>query len=245
VIERFFNEILELIYPENITCIICDKPINKNNAYSLCKNCFDKILFIKDGCEKCGKPMINHSLEEYEINRCEFCSGKRFYFDKVISCMEYSEISKKIVFGLKYYNKTFMSKYIANIMYEKLSLENIDFDYILFVPIHKKRLKKRGFNQSEKIAKYLSKLTNKEVLNCVKRKKYTRMLHSLSKLEREKELKEVFVINKNVCKLENKKILLVDDIFTTGTTTNEISKLLKSSKVDKIYVITLLTRTIE
>jgi competence protein ComFC len=159
--------------------------------------------------------------------------------------MEYSEISKKIVFGLKYYNKTFMSKYIANIMYEKLSLENIDFDYILFVPIHKKRLKKRGFNQSEKIAKYLSKLTNKEVLNCVKRKKYTRMLHSLSKLEREKELKEVFVINKNVCKLENKKILLVDDIFTTGTTTNEISKLLKSSKVDKIYVITLLTRTIE
>lgn len=240
-IKAIFSEALDFIYPDNIGCIICNKPIKKINTYSMCKSCFNNLHFILDGCVKCGKPIINNILEEQSIDGCSYCLKKTFYFDKAISCIEYGDESKKMVLGLKYNSKTYMSKYIAQIMKEKLSLEIIKFDYILFVPIHKKRLRERGFNQSEKIAKYLSNLIEVPIIDCIDRKSYTKMLYSLSKQDRIKELKNVFVKKINISKIENKNILLVDDIFTTGSTVNEISKVLKLSGVNKVFVITLLT----
>ena len=236
------NVLLDFLYPDNISCILCSNPINKTNTYSMCKSCFTNINFILDGCVKCGKPIINYSLEEQHIEGCNYCLNKGFYFDKVISCIEYTELSKKIVFGLKYNDKTYMSKYISQIMSEKLDLENIKFDYILFVPLHKKRMRKRGFNQAEKIAKNLSKLINIPVLDNIERIYNTERLYKLNKDEREKELKNVFVLKDSKHELKNKNILLVDDIFTTGTTVNEISKLLKLKNVNKVYAMTFLTR---
>ena len=239
---NIINILLEFLYPDNISCILCDNPINKTNTYSMCKECFTNINFILDGCVKCGKPIVNYSLEEQNIEGCNYCLNKGFYFDKVISCIEYTQLSKKIVFGLKYNNKTYMSKYIAQIMKEKLELDNIKFDYILFVPLHKKRMRKRGFNQAEKIAKSLSKLINISVVDNIERIYNTERLYKLNKDEREKELKNVFLLKDSKHELKNKNILLVDDIFTTGATVNEISKLLKLKNVNKVYVMTFLTR---
>lgn len=236
------NILIDFIYPDNITCIICNNPINKNNTYSMCKSCFNEMHFILDGCIKCGKPIIYHSLEKQDISGCSSCFNKTFYFDKSISCIEYNDISKKLILDFKYKSKTYMSNYIADIMKEKLEIENIKFDCILYVPLHKKRLKKRGFNQSKKIAIKLGKLINKPSYDILIRKKYTKPLYNLSKDERNKILKNVFGITDNI-KIKNKNILLIDDIFTTGSTVNEISKLLKLKGVNKVYVMTLLTRS--
>lgn len=245
---KTFNNIvdivLDFIYPENISCIICNKPISKINTYSICKSCFDELHFILDGCVKCGKPIINHTLELQDIQGCSYCLNKNFYFDKAISCIEYDETSKKLILGLKYNKKTYISKYIAEIMKEKIDLENIKADYISCVPLHRKRFRKRGYNQSQKIAKELSKLMKLEVVDLIERDHYTRRLYNLSKREREKELKNAFSLKSNV-DVKNKYILLIDDIFTTGSTTNEISKILKLSGVSKIYVMTFLTRSMD
>ncbi|WP_131041040.1 ComF family protein, partial [Clostridioides difficile] len=83
---------------------------------------------------------------------------------------------------------------------------------------------------------------NIPLLDCISRKKYTRMLYKLNKKERKEELKNVFVVKENVKLINNKNILLIDDIFTTGLTTNEISKLLKLSGANKVFVLTLLTK---
>ena len=104
------NIILEFIYPDNISCILCDIPIKKSNTYSMCKECFDSIHFILDGCIKCGKPIVNYSLEEQPIEGCGYCLNKSFYFDKAISCIEYSDLSKQLIFKFKYNNATYMSK---------------------------------------------------------------------------------------------------------------------------------------
>ena len=235
--------VLDFIYPENISCILCNKPIKKINTYSLCKDFFKELNFIQDGCIKCGKPIIYHSLEKLDICGCSYCFNKSFYFDKAISCIEYSDISKSMILGFKYKNKTYMAKYISNIMKEKLDLENIKFDYITFVPLHKKRMRKRGFNQSEKIAKELGKMIDIPILDCIYRKSNTNRLYNLNRKERKIELKNAFLVKENINYVNGKNILLIDDIFTTGSTVNEISKLLKLNNVNKIFVMTLLTKS--
>lgn len=235
--------VLDFIYPKNISCILCNKPIKKINTYSLCKDCFKELNFIQDGCIKCGKPIIYHSLEKLDLCGCSYCFNKSFYFDKAISCIEYSDISKSMILGFKYKNKTYMAKYISNIMKEKLDLENIKFDYITFVPLHKKRMRKRGFNQSEKISKELGKMIDIPILDCIYRKSNTNRLYNLNRKERKIELKNAFLVKENINYANGKNILLIDDIFTTGSTVNEISKLLKLNNVNKIFVMTLLTKS--
>ncbi|GAA0222715.1 ComF family protein [Metaclostridioides mangenotii] len=244
---KIYGEFLEILYPQNINCILCSRPIKKSNSYSMCKSCFDELNFILNGCGKCGKFKINYSLEKQFIDECNFCHSKTFYFEKAISCIEYNDISKRLILGLKYSSKTYMCKYIAQIMKEKLDIENIKFDYLTYVPLHKKRLKKRGFNQSEKIAKYLVKLIDVPLIDLVVRHKYTEMLYKLKRDERSKELKNAFKINEeiNIGNVEDKVVLLLDDVFTTGSTVNEISKVLKLAGVGKVYVITLLTKSSE
>lgn len=243
IFNNLINGFLEFLYPENISCILCNNPIRKNTTYSMCRECFNNINFILDGCIKCGKPIINYSLEEQSIEGCTYCLNKGFYFDKVISCVEYTEISKKIIFGLKYNSKTYLSKYISIIMKEKLELENIKFDYILFVPLHKKRLRQRGFNQAEKIANNLSNIIDVPVIDIIDRRYNTRRLYKLGKEDRINELKNAFTIKSNIIDLKNKNVLLVDDIFTTGSTVNEISKILKINGLNKVFIATFLTRT--
>ena len=299
---------MDFFFPQNITCLICQKPIDPNNTYSLCKDCFEEMIFIKEECHKCGKPVINRinfdksddeednladeeikeiednciiltgnneskdavnfkidddeeyileKFEEYregygkveekkiEYSRCKFCESKNFYFDRAISCIEYCDKSKVLVLSLKYYGNTYMSRYIAQVMRDKLEFEQLSADYIIPVPLHKKRMRIRGFNQAEKIASYLSEYTNIPIIDCVKRNRNTKRLYALNKFQREKELKNAFEVKVDSEEIIGKRIILVDDIFTTGTTVNEISKKLKIYGVDEIIVLTFLTRNID
>ena len=304
---------MDFFFPQNITCLICQKPIDPNNTYSLCKDCFEEMTFIKEECPKCGKPVINRmnfekdddeedkftdedikeiednciiltgnsesknavnlniyddeeyileKFEEYkegygvnknkdlssskvEYSRCKFCENKNFYFDRAISCIEYCDKSKVLVLSLKYYGNTYMSRYIAQVMRDKLEFEQISADYVIPVPLHKKRMRTRGFNQAEKIASYLSDYTEIPIIDCIKRNRNTKRLYALNKFQREKELKNAFEVKDGSEKIKCKRVLLIDDIFTTGTTVNEISKKLKIYGVDEIIVLTFLTRNID
>lgn len=305
---NYLSLIMDFFFPQNITCLICQKPIDPNNTYSLCKDCFEEMTFIKEECHKCGKPVINRinfdksddeednladeeikeiednciiltgnneskdavnlkidddeeyileKFEEYregygkveekkiEYTRCKFCENKNFYFDRAISCIEYCDKSKVLVLSLKYYGNTYMSRYIAQVMRDKLEFEQLSADYIIPVPLHKKRMRIRGFNQAEKIASYLSERTNIPIIDCVKRNRNTKRLYALNKFQREKELKNAFEVKDGSEEIVGKNIILVDDIFTTGTTVNEISKKLKIYGVDEIIVLTFLTRNID
>jgi len=244
-IKETIKILINYIYPRNITCIICDNPVKLTNSYSLCRGCFKELKFILDGCNKCGKPIVNRNLERESLIDCSYCYNKTFYFDKAISCIEYDDISKKLILDFKYKSKTYLCRYVAYLMKEKILLEGIKADYILFVPLHKKRLKKRGFNQAEKIANKLSELIDIPVLDCVSREKNTKKLYKLNKEDREKELKNSFKVKESINLIKNKNVILIDDIFTTGSTANEISKVLKINSVNSICIITLLTTCVD
>ena len=235
ILKSFKDTILDFIYPKNISCIICDNPIKLTNTYSICKDCFNKLHFLKDACLKCGKPIIHHNLEYENIKDCPSCIHRSFYFDRAISCIEYDKTSKKMILDFKYKNKTYFCRYVAQIMSEKMELENLSADYLLFV-------RKRGFNQAQKIAEDLSDITGIPTLNCIVRCKNTKRLYNLNKKEREQEVKNSFIIKDKNNLLKDKNVILIDDIFTTASTTNEISKLLRLIPVNKITILTLLTR---
>ncbi|SHH19984.1 ComF family protein [Tepidibacter thalassicus] len=231
------STLLDYIYPRNIKCIICKNPIPKTNPYSLCKNCFNEIHFIKKGCIKCGKPLTLFYKDEFCIN----CKKEDYFFERALSCVEYDDNIHKLIYSFKYGRKTYLAYPIASIMKDKLEYESIDFDYIIPVPLHKKRQIKRGFNQSQLISEILGKFTNKQMLDILYRNKHTKFLSNLTKKDRKNELKGVFTIKGNQHKIIKKNILLVDDIFTTGSTVDEISKILLACGVKKIYVITFAT----
>ena len=244
-LKEIIKILVNYIYPRNITCIICDNPIKLTNSYSLCKNCYKELHFILDGCNKCGKPIVNFNLERESLITCNYCYNKTFYFDKVTSCIAYDDLSKKLILDYKYSNKTYLCKYIAFFMKEKFLLEGIKADYILYVPLHKKRLKKRGFNQSERIARKLSELIDIPVLDCITRVKNTKKLYKMDKKHREKELINGFKVKDDIYLIKNKDVILIDDIFTTGATVNEISKILIINGVNHICVFTLLTTYVD
>ncbi|MCT4509067.1 MAG: ComF family protein [Tepidibacter sp.] len=231
------NDFIDYIYPRNIKCILCKNPISKNNSYSLCKDCFNKLKFIKKGCSKCGKPLTDF----YKKDICLNCETKEYTFTRALSCVEYYDNIHKLIYSFKYGLKTYLSYNIAEIMNDKLKYENIDFDYIIPVPLHKKRLKKRGYNQALLIAKQISKIRKKEVLDIVVRNENTPFLSQLSREERLKKMKNVFTLTQNNNKIYKKNLLIVDDIFTTGATVNEISRNLIKLEPSKIYAISFAT----
>ncbi|MEG0249664.1 MAG: ComF family protein [Peptostreptococcus sp.] len=245
---KIIEKLIEKIYPKNLNCILCNMPISRKNKYSMCKSCFEKIIFIKNPCEKCGKAIINLSLdEEVYIEACPYCKDKNFLFDRNISILEYGKLSKKLVFYLKYSKKTYISKIMAEMMFDSLSESNKlkmleEVDYIIYVPLSKKRFKQRGFNQSQKLAMYFSNMVGIDCVDMLIRNKDTKKLHKLNYKRRKKELKNVFSVDKKfINRIQDKNILLIDDIFTTGTTVDEISKILKLNGASNIISLTFLT----
>lgn len=113
------------------------------------------------------------------------------------------------------------------------------YDILISVPISKRRLKERGYNQSELIGRELSKKLKKEYAkNILYKTKNTIAQSTLNKEQREENAKGVYEI-KNLQKVYNKKILLIDDIYTTGSTVNECSRILRQAHPEKIGVLTI------
>nr|WP_245210426.1 phosphoribosyltransferase family protein [Sedimentibacter acidaminivorans] len=117
----------------------------------------------------------------------------------------------------------------------------LNFNYIVSVPLHRSKLKSRGYNQSELLAIYISNKLNIPYINALKRIKKTNKQSSQSKLNRMRNLENSFTINKKnkINFIKKSSVLLVDDVYTTGSTANECSKALLNYGVNKVYVITI------
>ena len=144
------------------------------------------------------------------------------------------------MYRFKYSNKKYYAKYYAKEFCDKYRgiIENWSPDYIIAVPLFRKKEKKRGFNQAQVLAKHIGKeLAIPVEKNIVARIRNTVPQKKLNDTERQKNLKGAFKIERNVVKF--KRILLVDDIFTTGSTVDEISHLLLTNGAERVYVATL------
>lgn len=163
------------------------------------------------------------------------------YFNELICAFKYEGNIRKIILDYKFHEKPYLfSTFVNFLLKEKKIFENIkNYDKIIPVPISKERQKERGYNQSLLIAKEISKQINLELLNnCLIKTKNIVEQSKLNKEQRERNIKDVYELkNKQLIKAE--RILLIDDIYTTGSTVNECSKILREGNPKKIGVLTI------
>lgn len=211
---NFINSALDYFFPP--ICGMCGE-INENY---ICNNCYENIKKIK----KC---VIN------EYNNRNF--SKHLYIFK------YEGIIRNKIIEYKFEDKGYLYKMFAKIILSDKKTCNFikKYDVIIPVPISKKRKKKRGYNQSELVANELAQKLNQDIwTDIIIKKKDNKPQSELNKLERIKNVEDIYEINKPI-EVKNKKILLLDDIYTTGSTVNEIARKLKQNQTQEIGVITL------
>lgn len=219
-----------MIFPKRcpVCRCICDK-----DEFLICRYCVNKIKLIRPPyCKLCGKALYNAN-QEY----CERCCKTKWYFDKCFALMEYDDITKKIIHDIKYSNKRYYMDLFIHLtnLYLGDKIRSLKADAFIAVPLSKKRLKKRGFNQAALYARGLSDLTGIEFIDdLIFRKKDTKPQNKLSPEERGENIRDAFVCN-NMNGL--KSVIIVDDIFTTGSTLNECAKVLKKSGIINVYCV--------
>lgn len=206
----------------------------------ICKGCEDKpVRILEPRCKKCSKPLLS-SEQEY----CYDCSVKDFHYQRGYSLWLYDEVMQKSMVAFKYNGRKEYVSYYVDEMVKHFTKEirSIGPDVIMPIPVHPARRRQRGYNQAELIALELGRqlhiLVRSDVL---KRTVKTRPQKELSNIERMKNLEKAFAVNevyKDECRKYH-KVLLVDDIYTTGSTIEACAKILLNSGVGEIYYVTL------
>lgn len=218
--------LLDILFPK--FCIFC-----KKEGEYVCEDCLSLIEISEyQFCHLCGKRIPPDSF-------CAKCRGKTS-LNKLFAATDYKTFVKKIIISCKYkpYIKE-LSEVLAFLIINHFSLINnhsiLKDCIIIAVPLAKKQEKARGFNQSQEIAKHISKFFNLLIYsNVLIRTKSKQSQVGLSSNQRKENVKNVFIC-KEADLIKNKKILLIDDIYTTGSTMNECAKILKKAGASQVW----------
>lgn len=225
-----FKRLLNLIFPEGYSCINCGIEIF-DQSKGFCENCLKSLTYINGKvCYHCGDPLVSDG------DYCKRCKGKKFIVDRAIAPFTYKGIIKNLIFKLKYQGAKYLAKPLSNFMIEKFNTINLTYDYIIPIPLCSKRFKQRGYNQSLLLAQNIDK--QKIMDNNLIRIKETQEQANLTATSRKKNMIGAFKL-KDKKLVKDKIILLIDDVYTTGATTDECAKILKQANAKAVYVLTL------
>jgi ComF family protein len=230
--------ILDIIYP--VRCPICSEIVIPKGEL-VCSACKDKLQYIHEPrCKKCSKP-----IELVEKEYCSDCQRKNFHFDRGFAVWVYDDAMRHSIANFKYHSKKEYAKFYIGEMVQHygMVIKRLAPDVIVPVPIHRSKHLDRGYNQADLLARGFGREIQVPVSSqLLIRNKKTLPQKKLSDKERLQNLQEAFQINETVAKSlpkEVTKVLLVDDIYTTGSTIEVCANVLKSSGIKEVYFIVL------
>ncbi|GAB1476000.1 ComF family protein [Bacillota bacterium] len=224
MIRKIAVMVLELIYPSNIYCICCGRPIDCRFPYSVCPACMRTIRWTNSpDFDVCG----DFSLTERE-------------FDRGFACARYGFTERRLVHDFKYRGKSYLAGNLGLLMFERIRAEGIRPDFVVSVPMHKNKERRRGYNQADLLAGTVSEKMGVPLLKgLLIRTKDTYPMSMLNAKMRKENTKGVFRTAEWVKGIiKDKTILLVDDVFTTGSTAEACSLELKKAGAGSVYVLT-------
>lgn len=237
LLKRIRISLLDFFFPT--LCRICNGPLGE--ARWVCEKCLQRIIIVNPPvCHICGLP-LSPSFMGTERPLCKDCKNEKRYFSMARSVAIYEGVMRECIHLLKYDGKTGLSKPLGRMMVTLIKDEGIEGDMIIPVPLHPRKRRERGFNQAELLSHEISKGINIPVdTKKLIKKKDTPSQTDLTRLERIKNVKGSFCVRGG---FKGKRILLIDDVFTTGATINECSKVLLEAGAEDVYVITLGRKT--
>lgn len=227
---KYTNIILNLLFP--LKCEVCHKKLPLTAAKRICSSCWHNIQLITDRyCQRCGKPML------VETALCVDCYGNdSLYFGRIRSAGVYTGNLREAIHRFKYSGRSMLRNELGELL---LSTYNRHFsfyapDYILPIPLHRKQKRKREYNQTEILARHLSKNCHVPVYgDGLIRVKETKPQFELNKKERRENVRDAFALSRKRW-VKNKRVLLIDDICTTGATLNECAKVLHKNAAAEV-----------
>jgi ComF family protein len=239
--KKILDKILDIIYPRS--CVLCKKALDGSNQYeAICDQCYkDIVANIPPFCKKCGRHLEPENIDTTD-DTCIGCQKKFLHFDRTWSACIYNTKMKDLLHLFKYRHKTILRKPLGKLLLRFIHDFNIPvdkFDFIVPMPIHPARLREREYNQAELIAKELSNMLPLKInKNLAVRIRNTQPQSLLGASSRWENVKGAFKI-KYPEEVKNKKILIIDDLFTTGATASEIALTLKKAGAKEVSILTL------
>ena len=217
-IRTITKNFLNLIYP--IHCYACKIHLDPSNEAGICDFCRSRI----------------------RRNPRPYCRGGKFHFARAYSACLYEDVLKELIHLFKYRGKIAIGRFLASLMIDFLKTDHgilNDIDLIAFVPLQNGRLRERGFNQSRILAFHISKEFGIALTDVLEKTRRTRHQNELSRIDRLSNLTGAFRVKKSARSLTGMKILLIDDVMTTGATLNECAKVLSEAGAKKVICFTL------
>ncbi len=239
-----------LLYPP--TCCGCDHHLQRQPSHQgaerwLCTACEDQLRRIRAPyCARCGEAYDGALEGEF---RCENCSDRELAFDFAIAAWHSEGVLRDLVLRFKYGRALDLRACLGDLMLPvleepRLTAQPLSEWLLIPVPLHSLRMREREFNQSEELARQLSKHTGIPMANVLLRRRDTGHQAGLARADRLANLRAAFAIkaafHRHGGKLVGRKVLLVDDVFTTGATTDACARVLRrEAGVEKVVVVTL------
>lgn len=235
ILEGLGKALLEFFYPRR--CPVCGDIVQPAGAL-ICPSCVSQLSPVKaPTCRKCGKEVFGEHVEY-----CFDCGRRRRTFDSGAALLNYNEAARRSMAAVKYKNKReYLDFYSEAIVCRfAAAVRGWQADALIPVPIHPSRRRRRGYNQVEELAERLGKRWNIPVESRVLvRIKKTQPQRSLNPEERLKNLQAAFAV-KNGADVP-KRVILVDDIYTTGSTLEACSRVLKKAGAEEIHFVVICT----
>jgi ComF family protein len=224
-LNKIIKIIFDFIFPR--ICLSCNTKLNLDESV-ICNSCKNTIKIVPQ-----------------EFLKLEYL--KKFHNDLIIddfeSCFlfEKEKVLQKVLHSYKYENKIYVGKFLGDLIYSNLEkfIKAWDGDLIIPVPLHSLKKAERGYNQSYYIAKQVAKRLEIPIdKKLLKRRRYTQSQTKMNLIERKENVKNAFML-KDKKKIFGKKIILVDDVITTGATIGECAKVLKENGAIKIFALSV------
>lgn len=232
-----YNKIIEfaadILFPRR--CPVCDDIVLPRGGF-ICPECVKRLSFVKGPvCKKCGKEVFSDTVEY-----CFDCTKHKRSFESGRALVNYNEAAKNSMVKIKYKNKReYLDFYIEAICirYGKI-IARMEADALVPVPVHPSRMRTRGYNQAELLARGIGRELGVPVCaDLLLRSRKTAPQKELNPAERLKNLEEAFEAGSIPSGIET--VILVDDIYTTGSTMEACTRTLKRMGVKKVYFLAI------
>lgn len=235
-ITRLLRAATDLILPRS--CVHCGHCCNHRDYEFLCKKCASEIFFVQNPCcTTCGYPYIGAFVDP---KRCPHCAPLDPLFDQGRILLLAQGTGRSLLHELKYRRGFYILRDIAKMVLNSSEYTNyIKGARLIPVPLHPVKFRERGFNQSQKLAAMLAKTCQAEVVYLLRRTQNTKSQTRLNRHSREQNVKNAFAIATNARVIPNDDYILIDDVFTTGSTLNACAQVLRQAGAKSIRVATV------